>query len=169
MRTRHVSAARPLCSWPRCPAQSSFPAGCRKSPCSGCSLTGCRPSCHSFGPVYVPLPQTFVLGFPVLYLPDSSQAIHTKWMIKFEGGGLVTESCPTLWTPRTVALCPWDSPGENTGVGCHFLLQGIFLTQGWSPHLLRCRRCFTAEPPGKPNQVYCSSVYYRIISSLSLD
>ena len=27
-------------------------------------------------------------------------------------------------------LCPWDSPGENTGVGCHFLLQGIFPIQG---------------------------------------
>ena len=26
-------------------------------------------------------------------------------------------------------LHPWDSPGKNTGVGCHFLLQGIFLTQ----------------------------------------
>ena len=27
-------------------------------------------------------------------------------------------------------LCPWDSPGKNTGMGCHFLLQGIFLNQG---------------------------------------
>ena len=27
-------------------------------------------------------------------------------------------------------LCPWDLPGQNTVVGCHFLLQGIFLTQG---------------------------------------
>ena len=27
-------------------------------------------------------------------------------------------------------LCPWDSPGKNTGVGCHALLQGIFPTQG---------------------------------------
>ena len=27
-------------------------------------------------------------------------------------------------------LCPWDSPGKNTGVGFHALLQGIFLTQG---------------------------------------
>ena len=27
-------------------------------------------------------------------------------------------------------LCPWNSPGKNTGVGCHSLLQGIFLTQG---------------------------------------
>ena len=44
-------------------------------------------------------------------------------------GGLGTQSCPTLATPRTARfLCPWDSPGKNTGVGCHFLLQGIFLT-----------------------------------------
>ena len=33
-------------------------------------------------------------------------------------------------------LCPWDYPGKNTGVGCHFLLQGIFLTQGSNLHLL---------------------------------
>ena len=33
-------------------------------------------------------------------------------------------------------LCPWDSPGKNTGVGCHFLLQGIFTTQGLYPGLL---------------------------------
>ena len=33
-------------------------------------------------------------------------------------------------------LCPWDSPGKNTKVGCHFLLQGIFLTQGSNLHFL---------------------------------
>ena len=33
-------------------------------------------------------------------------------------------------------LCSWDSPGKNTGVGGHALLQGIFLTQGSNPHLL---------------------------------
>ena len=33
-------------------------------------------------------------------------------------------------------ICPWDSPGKNTGVGCHALLQVIFLTQGSNPHLL---------------------------------
>ena len=32
-------------------------------------------------------------------------------------------------------LCPWDFPGKNTGVGCHFLLQGIFPAQEWNPHL----------------------------------
>ena len=36
-------------------------------------------------------------------------------------------------------LCPWNSPGKNTGVGSHSLLQGIFLTQGFIPGLLHCR------------------------------
>ena len=37
-------------------------------------------------------------------------------------------------TPGTTRLfCPWDSPGKNTGEGCHFLLQGIVLTQGSNP------------------------------------
>ena len=43
-------------------------------------------------------------------------------------------------------LCPWDSPGKDTGVGCHTLLQGIFPTQGSNPGFPHCRR----EPPGKP-------------------
>ena len=34
------------------------------------------------------------------------------------------------WTITSQALCPWNSPGKSTGVGCHSLLQGIFLTQG---------------------------------------
>ena len=37
-------------------------------------------------------------------------------------------------------LCPWDSPGKNTGVGSHSLLQGIFPTQGENPGLLIGRR-----------------------------
>ena len=40
-----------------------------------------------------------------------------------------------LWPARL--LCPCDSPSKNTGVGCHFLLQGIFSTQGSNLHLLR--------------------------------
>ena len=39
-----------------------------------------------------------------------------------------------LWPTRL--LCPWDSPSKNTGVGCHFLLQGIFPTQGLNERLL---------------------------------
>ena len=37
-------------------------------------------------------------------------------------------------------LYSWNSPGKNTGVGCHSLLQGIFLTQGSNPSLLHCRQ-----------------------------
>ena len=50
-------------------------------------------------------------------------------------------------------LCPWDSPGKNTGVGCHVLLQGIFLTQRSKLHLfcfLRWLVCsLPLAPPGK--------------------
>ena len=37
-------------------------------------------------------------------------------------------------------LCPWDSPGKNTGVDCHAFLQGIFPTLGSNPGLLHCRQ-----------------------------
>ena len=48
-------------------------------------------------------------------------------------------------TPWTVAwlLHPWDFPGKSTGVGCHFLLQEIFLTQGLNPGSLIVGRSFT--------------------------
>ena len=51
------------------------------------------------------------------------------------------QSCLTLWDSMDCVpvriLCPWDSPGKDTGGECHALLQGIFLTQGLNPHLLR--------------------------------
>ena len=47
---------------------------------------------------------------------------------------LVAQLCPILCDP--VVLCPCDFPGKNTGAGCHFLLQGVFLTQGSNPCLL---------------------------------
>ena len=47
-------------------------------------------------------------------------------------------------TPWIVActklLRPWDFQGKSTGVGCHFLLQGIFPTQGSNPGLSHCRQ-----------------------------
>jgi len=59
---------------------------------------------------------------------------------EYGGSGLVTKSCLALGTPQalpTRLLCPWEFPGKKTGVGCHFLLQGIFMTQGLNPHLLQ--------------------------------
>ena len=57
-------------------------------------------------------------------------------------------------------LCPWDFPGKNTRVGCHFLLQGIFPGPELNPYLLHLLhwlvdslplgRFFTWEVPGSP-------------------
>ena len=70
---------------------------------------------------------------------------------------LVTKSCPTLVIPWTVparVLCPWDSSGKNTGVGCHFLLQEIFLTQESNPGLLHCRQMiYQLSYEGSPEKV----------------
>jgi hypothetical protein len=57
-------------------------------------------------------------------------------------------------------FCPWDSSGNNTGVGCHALLQGIFPTQGSNLHLL-CLLHWQAgylplTPPEKPTLGYIS-------------
>ena len=52
------------------------------------------------------------------------------------GGGLVAKLYPTLATPWTVAcqgLCPWDFPGKNTGVGCHFPSPGNLPNPGIEP------------------------------------
>ena len=47
--------------------------------------------------------------------------------------------CTAPWTAAPRLLCPWDSPGKSTGVGCHARLQGIFLTQRSNPGLPHCR------------------------------
>ena len=57
---------------------------------------------------------------------------------------LSLQSCLTLCDPNglqpATLLCPWDSLGKNTRVGCHALLQGIFPTQGLNLGLLHCRQ-----------------------------
>ena len=57
----------------------------------------------------------------------------------------VAQLCPTLCHPMDCRLphswdFPWDFPGKSIGVGCHFLLQGIFPTQGSNLGLLHCRQ-----------------------------
>ena len=56
----------------------------------------------------------------------------------------VVQSCLTLGDSMDCSLpsssIPWDFPGKNTGVGCHFLLQGISPTQGLKLGLQHCRQ-----------------------------
>ena len=47
---------------------------------------------------------------------------------------------PHVCSQPSRLLCSWDSPGKNTGVGCHFLLQGMFATQGSNLGLPHCRQ-----------------------------
>ena len=58
------------------------------------------------------------------------------------------------WQPHglqpTRLLCPWNSPGKNTGVGCHVFIQRIFLTQGVNLDLLHCKQVLQSEPREKP-------------------
>ena len=62
---------------------------------------------------------------------------------------LVTKSCEVLLQPdglqSAMFLCPWDVSGKNTGVGCHFLLQGIFPNQGSNPQPALAGGFFTTE------------------------
>ena len=67
-------------------------------------------------------------------------------------------------------LCPWNFPGKDTGVSCHFLLQGIFLTLGSNLHLVcllhwQVDRRFTAVPPGKSNIEYYQGLNTQKINS----
>ena len=58
-----------------------------------------------------------------------------KW-----SGSVVSHSLQPHGLSPTRLLCPWNFPGKHTAVGCHFLLQGIFPTQGSNPGLLHCRQ-----------------------------
>ena len=61
---------------------------------------------------------------------------------------------------RARLLCPWSFLGKNTGLGCHFLLQGIYLIQGSNPCLLRLLHPHAdplpIAPPEKPQFGPCT-------------
>ena len=91
-------------------------------------------------------------------LVSNSQKVKLQFSLLISwhpgGGVLVTKSCPTLVTPWTAALqAPLfiGFPSKNTGAGCHFLLQGIFPTQGSNLGPLHCRQISSpTEPPEEP-------------------
>ena len=63
------------------------------------------------------------------------------------------QSCPALCGFTARLHCPWNFPGKNTGVACHFLLQRIFPIQELNPYL--CLLLWQVDslplvPPGKP-------------------
>ena len=88
-----------------------------------------------------------------LQLPSPPQ---TWWGVYVQSLSCVRLSAAPRTVPRGL-LCPWNSPGRNTGAGCHFPLQGTFPAQGWNPRLL-CPLHWQAYslppvPLGNPNIV----------------
>ena len=80
---------------------------------------------------------TYLLSLSHLYLYVYT---HTREHVCTEASVVSNSLWPYELQP-TRFLCPWDSPGKNTGLGCYFLLQGIFPTQGSCPYLLCLWHC----------------------------
>ena len=100
----------------------------------------------------IPLQVDYSYQFLVNLARDSlyGYTLHNQHMLC-----LVASSFPTLCDPMDCSLpgssVQEDSPGKNTAVGCHALLQGIFPTQGSSLGLPYCRRVlYQLSPQGSP-------------------
>ena len=82
----------------------------------------------------------------------------------------VTQACPTLGPyglQPTRLLCPWDSPGQDTGVGCHALLQGS--VPGSEPGSTALQMdSLSSESPGKPKYDRGSLLKYVDIINVDL-
>ena len=76
---------------------------------------------------------------------------HSMQTIRVLSHSVVFDSLQPHKLQPTRLLCPWDSPGKNTGMCCHSLLQGIFPTQELNPGLLHWLvDSLPLEPLGKP-------------------
>ena len=77
---------------------------------------------------------------------------HKSWKWKWKSLSHV-QLFATPWTVYST----WNSPGKNMGVGCHFLLQGVFSTQGLNPGLLHCRQIlYHLHHQGSPLLYWCN-------------
>ena len=89
-----------------------------------CGLILLFSHCHSKLPVINAIHLISMVGWGPQSLGTQEWPLHLFCRHKSSQS---LPSCPTLWPHGLypARLCPWDSPGKNTGVGCHFLLQGI--------------------------------------------
>ena len=91
-------------------------------------------------------------SFRGIFLAQGSNS-HLLSLLHWQVGILPPAPPGTLWPPQ---YSPWNSPGQNTGVGSLSLLQRAFPTQGLNPGLPHCRRILyqlsqkgSPAPPGK--------------------
>ena len=93
-----------------------------------------------------------------------------EWL---QSDGLCVLSCSVmsncLWPHGLYparSFCPWNFPGKNTGVGCHFLLHWVLPSQGSNPSFLELslKHCNTSR--WQPITKYCESPYYVLATRL---
>ena len=107
-------------------------------------------------------------GLPLPGREGASILIHTHILPKHIGyltaqwaRVLSYPSCPAVCEPIRL-FCPWDSPGKNTGVGCHALLQGILPTQGSNPCLPRLlHRQVDSLPLRHLRSPFCTTLIFK--------
>ena len=94
-----------------------------------------------------PIPSVSMVLSPPYLVNPSIPHVH----LCMTACSVMSNSLQSHGLQPTRLLCPQDFPGKNTGVGCHFLLQDIFLTQASNPvSPALAGRFFTTEPLGKP-------------------
>ena len=95
-----------------------------------------------------------------------SNKIHNEASVLLQSHSTVSNSLwpHGLWS--TKLLCTWNSPGKNTGVGCHAPLHGIFPTQGSNSHLLCLLHwqagLLSVAPPRNSKAFIFLSIFIRI-------
>ena len=75
----------------------------------------------------------------MLWIIISAKVVTLFPLMLSQCGHMLSVVSDSFWPYRlepTKLLCPWGSPGKNTRVGCHFLLQGIFPTPELNLHLM---------------------------------
>ena len=109
------------------------------------------------------IPQQVCVSGGEIYFKQTDQNCLHQLLVNFKtytisvkcaSCSVMSDSLQPLGLQPTRLLCPWNSPGKNTGVDCHTLLQGIFPTQELNLRLL-CLLHWQAgylplEPPAKP-------------------
>ena len=110
----------------------------------------------ALGPMILSLGEASILSSFILLsrIQHVATGLHSKSI----------HSCPALqcyaMEPSRL-LCLFNSPGKNTGVGCHTLLQGIFPTQGSNPSILLLLNCAAGSLPVVPHG---KSIYIQRLS-----
>ena len=86
-----------------------------------------------------------------LALPQGSleQTDHARVL----SGSVMSDSLQPYGLQPARPFCPWNFPGQNNGACCHFLLQGIFPTQGSNPGLPHCRQILYHWATGEALQI----------------